>query len=147
MRFSKNLFISIILFLFSFFVSFNNVNASYSYKIFDDATDKQEYQIDSQDFEGADLNLTDCSSILPKGANKIFKNIMDFIKYLGPILASIFTILDLAKGVVSGKVDGKKIGANFGKRMVAAIAIFFVVVLVENMLKAVGITAPVDCFR
>lgn len=109
------------------------------------SSNKEEYEINLPEFEGG--KMEDCSSILPVSISKALTNIMNFLKYLGPILAALFTIFELARGAVTGKVDGKKIGANFGKRMLAAIAIFFVVMFVGFLLESIGITAPVDCFR
>lgn len=75
--------------------------------------------------------VRECRELLPSKVRDAFNNIIDFIKFLGPILVIIFTIIDLLKVVTNGDISElKKNASRFGKRIIAAISIFFIPTLI-----------------
>ncbi len=71
---------------------------------------------------------------------KLIKNILDFVKYGGPILMILLTIVDLVKTVTSGDdKDFKKVFQNFLKRFIAAVLLFFINEIVGLLFMIVGI--------
>ena len=82
-------------------------------------------------------DLKQCTDLLPAA----LQNVLDLVKYGGPILVAIFTIIDLIKASLSGEKDDMKKATNkFGKRLIAAILLFFIPLIVDLIFKFVGIS-------
>ena len=83
----------------------------------------------------------------------VISTIVTIIKIGIPILLIIFGMLDLGKAVVASKEDEIKKGQQtFFKRVIAAILVFFVVAIVQLLIKFINdpdsstITSCMDCF-
>lgn len=86
-----------------------------------------------------------CDGILDPDVQKLFKNILNLIKYFGPVLVIALTIFDLIKTSVSGEQDElKKISSKFIKRLIAAALLFFMPILIKLLFDLFRITIP-DC--
>ena len=82
------------------------------------------------------LDNVDCGGVsVPSELLTIVSTIIKFI-YIGiPILLIIWGMLDLGKAVISQKEDEIKKGqSTFVKRLIAALIVFFVVVLVKAII-------------
>lgn len=73
-----------------------------------------------------------CEGVLGTGFVKLLKDILSFIQYLGPILVVVLSIMDYIKAAAAAE-DGavKKVTLKMGKRIIAAIALFFVPLLIN----------------
>lgn len=103
-------------------------------------------------------NITGCESVLPgvvideKIPNTVHTLIV-IIKIVVPIILVIFGMIDLAKGVVAQKEDEIKKGQHiFVKRLIAAAIVFFVISIVQLLIRFVaggdseGIMNCANCF-
>ncbi len=81
----------------------------------------------------------------------VVSTIVMLIKIIVPILLIIFGMLDLAKAVIAGKEDEiKKNQTTFIKRLIAAVIVFFVVSLVQLVVRFVAGTdenSIMSCFN
>ena len=69
----------------------------------------------------------------------VVSTIVMLIKIVVPILLIIFGMLDLAKAVIASKEDEiKKAQMTFVKRLIAAVIVFFVVSLVQLVVRFVA---------
>ena len=86
-------------------------------------------------FQIVDINY--CSSLLP--LIRVVKIIFNIIQFVIPIALILFGTIDLGKAVISS--DDKEVKAaqsRLIKRCIYAIAIFFIVLLVELIMDVVG---------
>ena len=82
----------------------------------------------------------DCNGLLTEDAYKFLQEIIDYIRIFVPILLIILGAADFASAVVASDQDAlKKSGSKFVKRLIAAIAVFFVPLLVRVLLSLPGI--------
>ena len=87
-----------------------------------------------------------CHSIVSKNFHDFLQKVLDFIKYLGPTLVAIFTIIDLIKAALSGDAgEMKKMSQKLIKRLIAALLLFFIPLIVNLIFDLVGITGPYVC--
>ena len=81
----------------------------------------------------------------------VVSTIVMLIKIIVPILLIIFGMLDLAKAVIASKEDEiKKAQMTFVKRLIAAVIVFFVVSLVQIVVRFVAgndETSIMGCFN
>ena len=69
----------------------------------------------------------------------VVSTIVMIVKIVVPILLIIFGMLDLAKAVIASKEDEiKKAQMTFVKRLIAAVRVFFVVSLVQVVIRFVA---------
>lgn len=69
----------------------------------------------------------------------VVSTIVMIVKIVVPILLIIFGMLDLAKAVIASKEDEiKKAQMTFVKRLIAAVIVFFVVSLVQVVIRFVA---------
>lgn len=69
----------------------------------------------------------------------VVSTVVMLIKIIVPILLIIFGMLDLAKAVIASKEDEiKKAQMTFVKRLIAAVIVFFVVSLVQMVVRFVA---------
>ena len=69
----------------------------------------------------------------------VISTLVTLIKIIVPILLIIFGMLDLAKAVIASKEDEiKKAQTTFVKRLIAAVIVFFVVMLVQMVVRFVA---------
>ena len=103
----------------------------------------------SADMQGDTEN---CSVKIPVGIPKITSKIIDLIKILTPIALIIFGMIDFAMAVVAS--DEKKMkdsSSKFIRRVIAAVAIYFVVAIVQFGFGLLGnddkgVMGCFDCF-
>jgi hypothetical protein len=95
------------------------------------------------------MNILDiCKDIEP--ILNFIKGILNLIKIAIPILLIIMGSLDLGKAVVAGKDDEiKKAQTTLVKRAIAAVAVFFLVALVQLLFGLLGSTGEgaLQCFK
>lgn len=69
----------------------------------------------------------------------VVSTVVMIVKIVVPILLIIFGMLDLAKAVIASKEDEiKKAQMTFVKRLIAAVIVFFVVSLVQMVIRFVA---------
>lgn len=82
-----------------------------------------------------------CNGILTQDAADFLGKIMNWIRILVPALLIVLGSVDLGMAVISEDKDGlKKAGSRLVKRCIAAIAVFFVPLIVKVLLDISGIT-------
>lgn len=81
-----------------------------------------------------------CKGLLTPGAYQILQDTVNVVRIIVPVLLIILGACDFASVVMSDDKDGlKKASSKFIKRCIAAIAIFFVPLVVRTLLKLPGI--------
>ena len=96
---------------------------------------------DSGDGEG-------CQGLFGPVITEDINTVLKYIKYLGPILIIVLSILDFIKVVASGANDEfNKVWKRLLTRLVVAILLFFVVDLVRLLFHVFGITVPDNCLK
>ena len=91
---------------------------------------------------GVNDEPVDCG-MLPAEVQTLLKNILTLIKYAGPILVIVFTIIDLIKASVSGEAEElKKVSSRFVKRIIAAALLFFIPIIINIIFDFFEITSP-----
>lgn len=91
-------------------------------------------------------NIDNCQALFGERTQKLLKSVFTMIKYLGPTLTGVFTIIDLIRAAMSGEADEmKKVYKKFSKRIVSAILLFFVPTLIDFLFQAVDLTSPNSC--
>lgn len=88
---------------------------------------------------------------IPEQLPKYISNIINLIKILVPIILVIMGMIDFARAVVSSdEKQMKESQSRFIKRAFAAVIIFFVIVIVQFVFRAIGtddnILGCIDCF-
>ena len=69
----------------------------------------------------------------------LLRNVVKLLQWLIPMGLILFGMIDLGKAVIAGKEDEmKKAQGSLIKRVIYAIAIFFVVILVQYVVSMVG---------
>lgn len=82
----------------------------------------------------------DCNGLLTVKAMEFIEEMINYIRIFVPILLIVLGSVDFANAIISGDQDAlKKSGSKFMKRAIAAIAIFFVPLLVKVLLTLPGI--------
>lgn len=82
-----------------------------------------------------------CNGVLTYGAAQFLGKIMNWIRVLVPILLIVLGSIDLGQAVISEDKDNlKKATSRLIKRALAAVAIFFVPLIVKVLLDISGIT-------
>lgn len=82
-----------------------------------------------------------CNGILTADAAAFIQKIIDGIRILAPILLIILGSIDLGQAVISEDKDSlKKATSRLIKRAIAALAIFFIPLVVRVLLDISGIT-------
>lgn len=72
--------------------------------------------------------------------------VFNLMKYLAIILLFVLTVVEYAKAIPSGKDDAIKVATmNTFKRIILAVIIFFLPILIEFILKLVGIYSADGC--
>ena len=66
---------------------------------------------------------------------------------IAPVMLVILGMIDLVKGITSGKEDDMKKGqATFFKRLIIALLLFFVITIVRMVLNIMSTDSIIDCF-
>jgi Predicted solute binding protein len=96
--------------------------------------------------EGTNTNITENTNVfcgqntyIPYKFVDVVRTVIDIIKIGIPVLLIIFGMLDLGKAVVASKQDDiKKNQKNFVSRLIMAMAVFFVISIVQLALSVVS---------
>lgn len=95
--------------------------------------------------EGSELSS--CESILGDVNTEtdtawLVQKLLNYLKILGPTIAIVLGSLDFAKAVINSDEESmKKAQGKFIKRIIAAVALFFVPILTQVLLGLFGITS------
>lgn len=82
-----------------------------------------------------------CNGILTADAAAFIQKIIDWIRIIAPILLIVLGSVDMGQAVISEDKDNlKKATSRLMKRAIAALAIFFVPLIVRVLLDISGIT-------
>src|SRR5574344_153147 len=88
------------------------------------SNDDSSKQDDTEDTAGSDV--ADCG-ILGEDFLDYLKDAFNLIQVIGPILALVFSMVDMLKAVASGEEDAKKKAfSNTGKRLTAAVLLYMI---------------------
>ena len=83
-----------------------------------------------------------CDALLTEEVQTLLRNILNIVKYAGPILVIVLTIFDLIKASLSGdEGEIKKVSNKFVKRLIAAILLFFIPILIGFLFDFFDITS------
>lgn len=100
-------------------------------------------------------NFVSCGDLedIPAALPVFIKNIINIVKIAVPVILIIMGMLDFAKAVISNDEKGMKESQNkFIKRIIAAIAIFLIVSIVQFIFKIINtndtntMVSCIDCF-
>lgn len=71
----------------------------------------------------------------------LLQKVLDYIKIIGPSIAVVLGSIDFVKAIIISDVDNmKKTEMKFIKRIIAAVALFFIPMLVGILLNVVGLS-------
>ena len=98
--------------------------------------------------EGEISDESDCSGLFGDVITNDINTALKYIKYLGPILIIVLSILDFIKAVASGENDAfNNAWKRLLTRLIVAILLFFVVDLVKLIFNIFDITVPDNCLK
>lgn len=87
-----------------------------------------------------------CSSILTKDLTILVKNVINFVRFLGPLLVIVFTIIEFAGAIFSADVSITKPLGRLIRRLIAAALLFFLPFLIFPLFDFLHITMAKECF-
>ena len=97
---------------------------------------KKKYKKDAAQLTG----VLECNALFGGEIQKLLSNILSFIRYGGPLLMLLLTIVDLIKTATSGEEkDFKSVFTRFIKRFIAAALLFFITDIVKLLFLIVGL--------
>ncbi len=86
-----------------------------------------------------------CNGLLTPGAYKMLQDAINIIRIVVPILLIILGSVDFGSVVLNDDKDAlKKATGKFVKRCIAAVAIFFVPIIVKTLLNLPGIKGNIN---
>lgn len=89
-----------------------------------------------------------CDDIMLLNILRIFKNLLDVVTFVVPVILLIFVMIEVIKTVSSGPVDTKKLFNSIGKRLIAAVVIFLLMPIINLILSLFGDKLYyVDCWN
>lgn len=81
----------------------------------------------------------ECEEIIDAEVYNFLQQIFNVIKYAGPILCLVFSVVDFVKAAASQDKDAlAKAGKNTGKRVVYALILFFIPTLIDFLFPLLG---------
>lgn len=110
----------------------------------------KEFNIDSTfsiEKKFVDSGLSRCDAILGDVNDEdsvawLVQKLLNYLKILGPTVAIVLGSLDFGKAIVTSDEENmKKVQSKFVKRIIAAVALFFVPLLTQVLLGLFGITS------
>ena len=103
--------------------------------------------------DGYDNYESDGDVVCGKGwtFNRSIANVTYFMvlvfQIIAPVMLIILGMIDLLKGVTSGKEENMKKGqATFFKRLITALLMFFIITIVRMVLNILSTDSIIDCF-
>jgi len=93
------------------------------------------------------VDETDCYSILGESMTQLVKTILTFLRFLGPALVIVFTIIEFVKAVFDPEVTVSKPLGRLIKRLIAAAALFFLPSLILPLFSYLHITLSETCMN
>lgn len=86
------------------------------------------------------VHAASCNGLLTQGAYDMIQDAINIIRLIVPILLLVLGSVDFGSVVLSDDKDGlKKATGKFVKRCIAAVAIFFIPLIVRTVLNMPGI--------
>ena len=90
---------------------------------------------------GSDTEIKDCESLLDDDLQKVLKWALAVVRIGAPIILIVMITVDFGQAVISQDQEAvKKATSKAVKRVIAAIALFFIPYIVELLLDMIGIT-------
>ncbi|MCI8346655.1 MAG: hypothetical protein HFJ12_01735 [Bacilli bacterium] len=128
-----------------FLVTFIIICSIFTYRV-------QAYELDGNYTFGVEKRLISsgvdsCSSILGDVNDEdsvawLVQRLLNYLKILGPTIAIVLGSIDFGKAIITSDEENMKKAQNkFVKRIIAAIALFFVPLLTQILLGLFGITS------
>ena len=93
------------------------------------------------------VSETDCNSILGADMTELVKNILNFLRFLGPALVIIFTIIEFVGAVFSADASLTKPLGRLIRRLIAAALLFFLPSLIIPLFNYLHITMSDTCMN
>ncbi len=82
---------------------------------------------------------TECSDVIDPEVYELMQQVFNVIKYAGPLLCLIFSVIDFVKAAASQDKDAlTKAGKTTGKRVVYALVLFFIPTLINFLFPLLG---------
>ena len=82
---------------------------------------------------------SECSEVIDAEVYEFLQQIFDVIKYAGPLLCLVFSVIDFVKAAASQDKDAlTKAGKTTGKRVVYALILFFIPTLIDFLFPLLG---------
>ncbi len=87
-----------------------------------------------------------CYGLLGIQMTKVVNNVFTFVQFAGPLLVVILTTVDFIKAAAVGTQEEiRKSSQRFVKRVIAAMALFFVPLICSMLFDLAGVTVPENC--
>ena len=81
----------------------------------------------------------ECKDVIDQEVYEFLQQIFNVIKYAGPILCLVFSVIDFVKAAASQDKDAlTKAGKTTGKRVVYALILFFIPTLINFAFELLG---------
>ena len=81
----------------------------------------------------------ECKDVIDQEVYEFLQQIFNVIKYAGPILCLVFSVIDFVKAAASQDKDAlTKAGKTTGKRVVYALILFFIPTLINFIFPLLG---------
>jgi hypothetical protein len=82
---------------------------------------------------------SECTEVIDAEVYEFLQQIFDVIKYAGPLLCLVFSVIDFVKAAASQDKDAlTKAGKTTGKRVVYALILFFIPTLIDFLFPLLG---------
>ena len=82
---------------------------------------------------------SECTEVIDAEVYEFLQQIFDVIKYAGPLLCLVFSVIDFVKAAASQDKDAlTKAGKTTGKRVVYALILFFIPTLINFLFPLLG---------
>ena len=82
---------------------------------------------------------TECEEVIDAEVYEFLQQIFNVIKYAGPLLCLVFSVIDFVKAAASQDKDAlTKAGKTTGKRVVYALILFFIPTLINFLFPLLG---------
>lgn len=82
---------------------------------------------------------TECEEVIDAEVYEFLQQIFNVIKYAGPLLCLVFSVIDFVKAAASQDKDAlAKAGKTTGKRVVYALILFFIPTLINFLFPLLG---------
>ena len=122
----------------------------YMYVVSENGEEVSRYEQEKVKIKEPDIHSGDegCSGLFGDVITNDINTALKYIKYLGPVLVIVLSMMDFIKAVASGNNDEfTNAWKRLLTRLILAILLFFVVDLVKVIFNIFGITTPESCLK